>query len=169
MQISQKALMARFSIFFVVIREVILQKMAPILDPVNFFSVLTLISHCAWHGGSNDPHPFGIARFSKAPVPPILSSVSFVFGIICCILSWVSATDDYVGLVESELSVFLQRQVCQSLCLQSASQNIAEWPRTSSKPTLSVNQLYQPSDTVVPTTAPSSPSHWLTRAHRIAA
>ena len=33
--------------FCVVIREVILPKMAPILDPVNFFSVLTLISHCA--------------------------------------------------------------------------------------------------------------------------
>ena len=32
--------------FFVVIREVILQKMAPILDLVNFFLVLTLISHC---------------------------------------------------------------------------------------------------------------------------
>ena len=32
--------------FCVVIREVILQKMAPILAPVNFFSVLTLISHC---------------------------------------------------------------------------------------------------------------------------
>ena len=46
MQISQKGLMAGFSIFFVVIREVILQKMAPILAPVNFFSVLTLISHC---------------------------------------------------------------------------------------------------------------------------
>ena len=32
--------------FFVVIREVILQKMAPILDPVNFFSVLTLLADC---------------------------------------------------------------------------------------------------------------------------
>ena len=32
--------------FFVVIREVILQKMAPILAPVNFFSVLTLIGNC---------------------------------------------------------------------------------------------------------------------------
>ena len=33
--------------FFVVICEVILQKKAPILAPVNFFSVFTLISHCA--------------------------------------------------------------------------------------------------------------------------
>ena len=33
--------------FFVVIREVILQKMAPILAPVNFFSVLTLLADCA--------------------------------------------------------------------------------------------------------------------------
>ena len=32
--------------FCVVIREAILQKMAPILDPVNFFSVLTLLGHC---------------------------------------------------------------------------------------------------------------------------
>ena len=32
--------------FCVVIREVILQKMAPILDPVNFFSFLTLLGHC---------------------------------------------------------------------------------------------------------------------------
>ena len=32
--------------FCVVIREVILQKMAPILDPVNFFSVLTLLADC---------------------------------------------------------------------------------------------------------------------------
>ena len=40
---------ARCPIFklFVVIREVILQKMAPILDPVNFFSFLTLLGHCA--------------------------------------------------------------------------------------------------------------------------
>ena len=34
--------------FFVVIREAILQKMAPILDPVNFFSVLTLLGHCVF-------------------------------------------------------------------------------------------------------------------------
>ena len=33
--------------FLVVIREVILQKMAPILAPVNFFSVLTLLGNCA--------------------------------------------------------------------------------------------------------------------------
>ena len=32
--------------FFVVTREVICQKMAPILDPVNFFWVFSLISHC---------------------------------------------------------------------------------------------------------------------------
>ena len=32
--------------FFVVIREVILQKMALILAPVNFFSFLTLLGHC---------------------------------------------------------------------------------------------------------------------------
>ena len=32
--------------FFVVIREVILQKMAPILAPVNFFSFLTLLGNC---------------------------------------------------------------------------------------------------------------------------
>ena len=32
--------------FLVVIREVILQKMAPILAPVNFFSVLTLLGNC---------------------------------------------------------------------------------------------------------------------------
>ena len=32
--------------FFVVIREVILQKMAPILAPVNSYSVLTLIGNC---------------------------------------------------------------------------------------------------------------------------
>ena len=32
--------------FCVVIREAILQKMAPILDPVNFFSVLTLLADC---------------------------------------------------------------------------------------------------------------------------
>ena len=32
--------------FCVVIREAILQKMAPILDPVNFFLVLTLLGHC---------------------------------------------------------------------------------------------------------------------------
>ena len=38
--------------FFLVIREVILQKMAPISAPVNFFSVLTLISHCAFPGNS---------------------------------------------------------------------------------------------------------------------
>ena len=34
--------------FLVVIREVILQKMAPILAPVNFVSVLTLIGNCAF-------------------------------------------------------------------------------------------------------------------------
>ena len=33
--------------FCVVIREAILQKMAPILALVNFFSVLTLLGHCA--------------------------------------------------------------------------------------------------------------------------
>ena len=33
--------------FCVVIREAILQKMAPILAPVNFFLVLTLIGNCA--------------------------------------------------------------------------------------------------------------------------
>ena len=33
--------------FFVVIYEVILQKMAPILAPVNFFLVLTLLGNCA--------------------------------------------------------------------------------------------------------------------------
>ena len=40
---------ARCPIFklFVVIRGVILQKMSPILDPVNFFSVLTLLADCA--------------------------------------------------------------------------------------------------------------------------
>ena len=32
--------------FCVVICEAILQKMAPILDPVNFFSVLTLLDDC---------------------------------------------------------------------------------------------------------------------------
>merc|ERR1712055_273764 len=32
--------------FCVVIREAILQKMAPILDPVNFFSFLTLLADC---------------------------------------------------------------------------------------------------------------------------
>ena len=32
--------------FCVVIREAILQKMAPVLDPVNFFSVLTLLDDC---------------------------------------------------------------------------------------------------------------------------
>ena len=32
--------------FFVVTREVICQKMAPILDPVNFFWVFSLLSHC---------------------------------------------------------------------------------------------------------------------------
>ena len=35
--------------FCVVIREAILQKMAPILDPVNFFSVLTLLGNCVLH------------------------------------------------------------------------------------------------------------------------
>ena len=34
--------------FCVVIREAILQKMAPILDPVNFFSVLTLLDDCGY-------------------------------------------------------------------------------------------------------------------------
>ena len=34
--------------FCVVICEAILQKMAPILDPVNFFSVLTLLGNCGW-------------------------------------------------------------------------------------------------------------------------
>ena len=33
--------------FCVVIREVILQKISLILDPVNFFSVLTLLADCA--------------------------------------------------------------------------------------------------------------------------
>ena len=32
--------------FCVVIREVILQKMAPFLDLINFFSVLTLLADC---------------------------------------------------------------------------------------------------------------------------
>ena len=32
--------------FFVLTREVIFPKMAPILDPVNFFWVFSLISHC---------------------------------------------------------------------------------------------------------------------------
>ena len=36
--------------FFVVTREVICQKMAPILDPVNFFSVLTLLDDCDHSG-----------------------------------------------------------------------------------------------------------------------
>ena len=67
------------------------------------------------HGGSNDLNPLGIARFSKAPVPPILSWVSFVFDNICCILKWVSATEDYVGLVESELS-FNDRFANCSVC-----------------------------------------------------
>ena len=35
--------------FCVVIREAILQKMAPILDPVNFFSVLTLLDDCVYY------------------------------------------------------------------------------------------------------------------------
>ena len=37
-----------------VIREVILQKMAPILDPVNFFGVFSLLGHC--EGTYNVPH-----------------------------------------------------------------------------------------------------------------
>ena len=32
--------------FFVVAREGIFPKMTPILDPVNFFGVFSLISHC---------------------------------------------------------------------------------------------------------------------------
>ena len=32
--------------FFVVTREVICQKMAPILDPVNIFGVFSLLGHC---------------------------------------------------------------------------------------------------------------------------
>ena len=47
MQISQKSPHGPIFNFFVVIREVILQEMAPILDPVNFFSVLTLLGNCA--------------------------------------------------------------------------------------------------------------------------
>ena len=43
--------------FCVVIREAILQKMAPILDPVNFFSVLTLISHCALPPQTHHSYP----------------------------------------------------------------------------------------------------------------
>ena len=54
MQISQKALMARFQ-FFVVIREAILQKMAPILDPVNFFWVLILLGRSACDSESKLP------------------------------------------------------------------------------------------------------------------
>ena len=46
MQISQKRARCPIFKFCVAIREVILQKMAPILDPVNFFSVLTLLGHC---------------------------------------------------------------------------------------------------------------------------
>ena len=43
--------------FFVVTREVICQKMAPILDPVNFFWVFSLLGHCGgqkwcWIGGN---------------------------------------------------------------------------------------------------------------------
>ena len=34
--------------FFVVTREVICQKMAPILDPVNFFWVFSLLGHCVY-------------------------------------------------------------------------------------------------------------------------
>ena len=44
--LTQNSLVARFSIFFVVTREVICQKMAPILNPFNFFGVFSLISHC---------------------------------------------------------------------------------------------------------------------------
>ena len=49
--------------FFVVIREVILQKMAPILALVNFFSFLTLIGNC----GDRSPIWFGffITYFRK--------------------------------------------------------------------------------------------------------
>ena len=43
--------------FCVVIREAILQKMAPILDPVNFFSVLTLLGHCGQMGFSDTQAP----------------------------------------------------------------------------------------------------------------
>ena len=45
MQISQRAHGPIFK-FCVVIREAILQKMAPILDPVNFFLFWTLLGHC---------------------------------------------------------------------------------------------------------------------------
>ena len=40
--------------FCVVIREVILQKMAPILDPINFFSVLSLLDHCVFKLGKGN-------------------------------------------------------------------------------------------------------------------
>ena len=40
---------------FVVIRDVNLQKMAPILDPVNFFSVLTLLGNCGPTNPASDP------------------------------------------------------------------------------------------------------------------
>ena len=52
--------------FCVVIREAILQKMAPILDPVNFFLVLTLLGNCG-----------GEAILSKSILTPFSSVFNY--------------------------------------------------------------------------------------------
>ena len=50
--------------FCVVIREAILQKMAPILDPVNFFSVLTRLDDCETYNISGMR---SARKYSRAP------------------------------------------------------------------------------------------------------
>ena len=56
--------------FFVVIREVILQKMAPILAPVNFFLVLTLLGNC-------DLLSTNISIGTNEELPPATVKISF--------------------------------------------------------------------------------------------
>ena len=63
--------------FFVVTREVICQKMAPILDPVNFFGVFSLLGHCGMtHSGDNaDFNVISKLKF-ESQGPPVCFSPS---------------------------------------------------------------------------------------------
>ena len=70
---------ARCPIFklFVVTREVIFPKMAPILDPVNFFGVFSLLGHCGMtHSGDNaDFNVISKLKF-ESQGPPVCFSPS---------------------------------------------------------------------------------------------
>ena len=65
MQIFSKRARCPIFKYFVVTREVICQKMAPILDPVNFFWVFSLISHCEYLKSNCHLHFTFCSRFFR--------------------------------------------------------------------------------------------------------